>query len=123
MTPHAEIIAGFAKPIAALSVAGVTYLAETVTPDIPGVPTWVTSLGLPVAFLVAVIYALVAIHKALRESEKGRREDWQTYAAKLEAISERGNETRERLIRATDNQTVEFAKLADHLKTRPCQRD
>jgi hypothetical protein len=123
MTPHAEIIVGFTKPITALAVAGVTYLAETVTPDIPGVPAWVTSLGLPVAFLIAVIYALISIHKALRESEKGRREDWQSYATKLESISERGNETRERLIRATDLQTVEFAKLADHLKTRPCQRD
>ena len=119
---HADVLTTLSKPIAALAAAGATYLAETITPDIPGIPAWVTSLGLPIAFLLAVIYALIAIHKALRESEKGRREDWQNYAAKLEAISERGNETRERLIRATDSQTAEFVKLADHLKSRPCQK-
>jgi len=115
-------ILSFAKPIGAIAVAGFTYLLETVTPEIPGVPTWLTSLGLPVAFLLAVIYALISIHKALRESEKGRREDWQNYSEKLEHIAERGNETRERLIRATDAQTNEFKALADHLKARPCQK-
>jgi hypothetical protein len=123
MTPHHDLIIGFAKPISALAVAGFTYIAESVTPSIPGVPSWLTSLGLPVAFLLAVIYALIATHKALRASEDGRRGDWEKFAEKLEDIGSRGNETRERLIRATDAQTHEFAKLADHLKSRPCQKD
>jgi len=117
-----EIITGFIKPIAALAFAGLTYLADSLTQEIPGVPTWLTALGLPVAFLVAVIYALISIHKALRQSEAGRREDWKNYSEKLEAMVDRGNETRERLIRATDNQTNEFKNLGDHLKNRPCQR-
>jgi hypothetical protein len=117
-----EIITGFVKPIVALAFAGGTFLAESITPEIPGVPAWLTSLGLPLAFLLAVIYALISIHKALRDSEKGRREDWQNHAVKLEEIAKSGNSTRERLITATIEQTNEFAKLADHLKNRPCQK-
>lgn len=119
---HLESYTYFAKPILAVSAAGVTYLADTITPEIPGVPAWITSLGLPIAFLICVIYALISIHKALRESEKGRREDWKNFSEKLEHLTERGNETREQLIKATEAQTNEFAKLADHMKNRPCQR-
>jgi hypothetical protein len=118
-----DIITSFAKPIVAIALAGATYMADSITPDIPGIPAWATSLGLPLTFLVLVIYALVTIHKGLRESEKGRREDLKNYAEKLETIAEKGNETRERLIRATDNQTSEFSKLADHMRSRPCQKD
>jgi hypothetical protein len=118
-----DIIASFAKPIAAIALAGVTYVADTITPEIPGVPAWITSLGLPLTFLALVIYALVSIHKGLRDSEKGRREDLKNYAEKLEEIAEKGNETRERLIQAANNQTNEFSKLVDHMRSRPCQRD
>lgn len=116
MLPH------FCRPILAIGAAGSAYLAESITQDIPGIPEWVTALGLPVAFLIAVIYALVSTNNALRSSEEGRRSDWQQYSAKLESMMERGNESRERLIRATDQQTAEFQKLADQLKSRPCQK-
>lgn len=106
----------------ALAFAGTTYIAETVTPEIPGVPQWVTALGLPVAFLVAVIYALVATNKALRINEAGRREDWGRYADKLELMMRQESESRERLIRATDHQTTQFTNLAEQLKSRPCQK-
>lgn len=115
---NAEIITSFAKPIGALAVAGATYVADTITPEIPGVPPWLTSLGLPLAFLVAVIYALISIHKALRDSEKGRREDLKSYAEELKNIAEKGNDTRERLIRATDLQTAEFKILSEHIKSK-----
>lgn len=117
-----ETFSSFIKPIVAVTTAGAAWLAETATPEIPGVPTWLTSLGLPVAFLIAVIYALVSTNRALRESEQGRREDFGKYAEKLETLMDKGNETRERLIRATDNQTNEFKTLADQLKSRPCQK-
>lgn len=117
-----EILSTFAKPIAGLTVAGITWIAESVTPNIPGVPEWVTGLGLPVAFLVAVIYALITTHKALRESEKGRREDLMGVSQKWEKMIENAQESRERLIRATDQQTAEFKTLADQLKSRPCQK-
>lgn len=117
-----DILTSFTKPIAAVAGAGITYLANDITPDIPGVPTWLTSLGLPIAFLVCVIYALISIHKALRESEKGRREDLKVYNERFERLTEKGNETREQLIRAIDNQTNEFKSLADHMKARPCQK-
>lgn len=120
---NADLLTSFAKPIAAIGLAGATYVADTITPDIPGVPAWITSLGLPLTFLALVIYALVSIHKGLRESEKGRREDLKNYAEKLEEIAEKGNETRTQLIRATEQQTNKFESLIDHMKARPCQRD
>lgn len=109
-------LATFAKPIAAVGMAGLTYLAETVTPDIPGVPVWLTSLGFPIAMLVAVIYALVATNKALRDSQAARIKDMETTAAKLEGIIDRGHESRERLIRATDQQTAEIKNLVERIK-------
>lgn len=117
-----EAVSHFGKPIAAVAAAGITYLADSITPDIPGVPAWLTSLGLPLAFLVCVIYALVSIHKALRDSEKGRREDLKAHAEKLDILFEKSNETRERLIQSMDRQTNEFSRLVDHVKDRPCQR-
>ena len=119
---HPEMFTHFCKPIFAIAFAAMTYIAESVTPSIPGIPEWVTALGLPVAFLVAVVYALVSTNRALRASEEGRRRDWEQYAAKLETMMDRGNESRERLIRATDNQTMEIKSLGDQLKSRPCQK-
>ena len=106
----------FLRPIFAIAVAGLCWIAETVTPEIPGVPQWVTALGLPVAMLIAVIYALVSTNKALRQSEAGRLADRDVYTSKLERETERAMESRERLIRATDQQTAEFKRLADHIE-------
>jgi len=111
-------ILDFIRPIAALAFAGTCWIAETITPEIPGIPQWVTALGLPVAMLIAVIYALVSTNKALRQSEAGRLTDRDTYMTKLERENERAMESRERLIRATDQQTAEFQRLADHIESR-----
>jgi hypothetical protein len=116
MIPH-----DFVRPISALAFSGLCWIAETVTPDIPGIPAWVTSLGLPVAMLIAVIYALVSTNKALAEAQKGRLTDRDAYAEKLERNMKDAAESRERLIRATDQQTAEFRLLGEQLKNRPCQ--
>lgn len=121
MLPTPDMLSTFCKPAFALASAGAIWIAETVTPQIPGVPEWLTALGLPVAFLVAVIYALISTNRALRDSERGRREDNERFHAKLEGVVEKGNESRDRLIRATDQQTTEFKLLADELRKRPCQ--
>jgi hypothetical protein len=113
-----ETITHFCRPIAALAFAGSTYVATSVPPTAVSLPEWINALGLPVAFLVAVIYALVATNRALRRSEDGRREDWKSHSAKLEEIMHEGNASRERLIRATDLQTQEFRHLAEQLKSR-----
>jgi cytochrome c-type biogenesis protein CcmH/NrfF len=118
---YPENIITFCKPIAGITTAGIAYIVDTATPKIPGVPEWVTSLGLPIAFLVAVIYALATTNRALRQSEKDRHEDAKAYSAALLANLERSNESRERLIRATDQQTAKFEELASQLRNRPCQ--
>ena len=111
-------ILDFIRPISALGFAGACWVAETVTPEIPGVPTWVTSLGFPVAMLIAVIYALVSTNKMLRASEAGRLSDRDAYVAKLEAEGRQAMESRERLIHATLEQTHEFRRLADTIENK-----
>lgn len=112
----------FIRPISSIAFAGTVWLAETITPDIPGVPTWVTALGFPIAMLIAVIYALIATHKALSESQAGRLADRDRIEAMLREDADKASESRERLIRATDTQTAEFKRLADNLSIRPCQK-
>jgi hypothetical protein len=111
-----DIFINFTRPILAIGVAGVGNILSQVTPPIQGVPQWITELGLPIASLCFVIYALVFIHRALRSSEQGRISDAKEYANKLEAIIARGQDTRERLIAATTAQTLEFKNLADQLR-------
>lgn len=114
----------FIKPIMSLGFAGMFWLAQTVMPDIPGVPVWVSSLGLPIAMLVAVIYALVATNNSLKESNKGRLEDRDGFIKKLEKDAEvfredaeKANESRERLIKATEAQMNELRRLGDKIDT------
>jgi hypothetical protein len=109
----------FLRPIASLAFAGLCWIAQTATPDIPGIPPWVTALGLPVAMLVAVIYALISTNNALRASERGRLEDRDKYAEKLEKDAEKDADRDERLIRATYEQTAEFRRLAEKIEKRP----
>ena len=106
----------FAKPIGAIVLGGVTYVAETITPEIPGVPVWLTSLGFPIAMLGIVIYALVATNKALRDCQQGRLADMETRAKELKDIIEKGHESRVRLIEATNEQTHAITNLVDKMK-------
>lgn len=115
-------ILDFARPVASIAFAATLWLAQQVTPEVPGVPSWVTALGLPVAMLVAVVYALVSTNNALRKSEAGRLEDRDSFIEKLEKDAEKANASHELLIRATDAQTTEFRRLADNLQSRPCQK-
>ena len=113
--------ADFIKPIGSIIFAGVALIAEQVSTSIPGIPEWVGSLGLPLCGLVAVTYALISTNKMLRQSEAGRLADRDAYALRLQADLEKTNEARERLIRATDLQTVAFQQLARDISSRPCQ--
>ena len=109
------VVFDFARPIGYISLAGGLYLAQLVTPEVVGVPSWVTALGLPCAMLVAVIYALVSTNKQLRKSEEGRLADRDSFVARLERDLEKGAESRERLIYAAEAQTAEIRRLADEM--------
>ena len=110
----------YVKGIAALWGAGLIYIADvSATASLPG---WIGELGLPVAFLLAVIYALVSVHKALRESEKGRRDDWKEFSDKLGGMVEHGQKSREELIAVTKEQTHMLDKLVTEIQSRPYQK-
>lgn len=102
----------FVRTIVGVGAAGALWIANSVTPEIPGVPAWVTALGLPVAFLVAVIYALRSVFIMLRDSQAGRLADRDAYAAKLEGIHERSDASRDRHTEATNRLVTEIEKLA-----------
>lgn len=107
MHPSFELV----KILSSISAAGALWVANTVTPEIPGVPDWVTSLGLPVAFLVAVIYALRSVFLMLRDSQAGRLADRDAYAGKLEEIHIRSDASRDANTQATNALVEEIRKL------------
>lgn len=121
MMPPAPLFE-FGKTIGSIAFAGGCWIAQEVTPQIPGVPPWLTALGFPVAMLVAVIYALVSTNKSLASSQAGRLADKDYAIQALKEDARLAADSRERLIRATDAQTAEFKRLADNLASRPCQK-
>ncbi len=110
------------RAIFSLATAGGLWIAQQVTPDIPGVPPWVTALGFPMAMLVAVIYALLSVHKAYAASEKGRLDDKDGVIAALRADADKAMQSRTELTIATREQTDAFKALAAEMRQRPCQK-
>lgn len=110
-----------AKATISLAVAAGTYILDVIATSIEGVPNWVSELGLPVAFLVAVIYALISTNKALRASEAGRLQDRDEFMRRITDDATKSAESRERLRIATERQTAAFEGLAEELRKRPCQ--
>lgn len=111
----------FIKPVLAISGASMCWMAETVASDVPGTAGLIKDVGLPVTFLILVIYGLVALYKELTISQKGRLADRDLFQAELKSITEKASDSRERLIRSNDEQTAEFRRLAEQLQDRPCQ--
>lgn len=107
MSPSFELV----KILSSITAAGVLWIANTVTPEIPGLPAWVTSLGVPVAFLGLVIYALRAVFLMLRDSQAGRLADRDAYAEKLEEIHDRSNDSRDAHTKATNDLVSEIRNL------------
>lgn len=110
-----------AKAMTGIVVAAGTWVLDVVATSIEGVPAWVSELGLPVAFLVAVIYALISTNKALRSSESGRLADRDEFMKRLTEDAAKAAESRERLRTATERQTDAFESLVTELRKRPCQ--
>jgi len=96
----------FAKSVMALTVAGLLWIADTVIPDIPGIPTWISTLGVPVCFLIAVIYALVYTHKSYLKAIERELKDKDAIINMLDGFHKRDIESRERL-------TVTIQKLIE----------
>jgi mannitol-1-phosphate/altronate dehydrogenase len=104
MTPTMHSI----QAIGAISFAGLAWLGETAAQHIPGIPEWVTALGFPVAMLVAVIYALVATHRAYQGVQEARISDRDAMEERLREMLAKGQESREKLLVATERQTVQL---------------
>ena len=115
------MITELTKSVTSIIIAAGAWVFDIVGSTVEGIPTWITELGLPVAFLVAVIYALVSTNKALRSSESGRLADRDEFLKRLTDDAVRATESRERLRQATERQTEAFENLVHELQKRPCQ--
>lgn len=113
----------FAKPILAIMVAAMSYVAEATVSQLENVPSWIDRYGLPMVFLAAVIYALVSTNKALRASEEGRLRDRDEFMKQIREDAEKASQSRERLKESTDRQTIVFERLVGQLESRPCQKE
>lgn len=110
-----------ARATIGIAAAAGAWVLEVVATSIDGVPGWISELGLPVAFLLAVIYALVSTNKALRASESGRLADRDEFMRRITDDATKSAESRERLRQATERQTAAFENLVHELQKRPCQ--
>lgn len=106
-----------AKSIVSFSTAGTLFIADSIVTEVPGVPQWITSLGFPIAMLVAVIYALISVHKAHAASVAGRLADKDLVISALVGDQEKALKSREDLTAATREQTSEFRTLGNEIKS------
>lgn len=110
----------FAKPIAAIALASGCYVADQATSAVTGLPDWIHQLGLPSGMLVAVIYALVATNKALRQSEEGRLRDRDEFLEEWKQHAKLSHDTRERIADASRQNAEAIRRLANEIANRPC---
>ena len=103
----------FTKAVPGVIGAGITYFADLVASNVSGLPGWIGELGLPTAFLICVIYALVATNKALRASESGRLRDRDEYVDAIRQDAKQASETHEKLIEVFASQKTAFDKQAN----------
>jgi septal ring factor EnvC (AmiA/AmiB activator) len=96
---------------------GVLYLAEAATDVVVGVPDWITKLGLPIAMLLLTIVGLVSLFKALSAERAARIKDRDTTIEQLRADQKEAQTSRQQLIDATRDQSNEFSKLTDAIRS------
>ena len=103
--------------------AGGTLLADAAAQHVAGVPEWITALGLPTAFCVCVIYALIASNNERKASEAGRLLDKDAYIEAMKTDAKSASDSRERLVvqsaaqtAASIAQTVAMDRLTDEVR-------
>jgi len=99
-----------------LSAAGGTLLAEAAAHHVDGVPAWITALGLPTAFCVCVIYALIASNNERKASEAGRLTDKDEYVEAIRADMASGAESRDKLITLAAQTNVSLDRLTEEIR-------
>jgi septal ring factor EnvC (AmiA/AmiB activator) len=82
-----------------------------------GVPDWITKLGLPIAMLLLTIVGLVSLFKALSAERAARIKDRDTTIEQLRADQKEAQTSRQQLIDATRDQSNEFSKLTDAIRS------
>lgn len=83
-----------------------TLIADAAAHSVQGVPEWITALGLPTAFCICVIYALVAANNERKASEAGRLVDKDAYIEAMKVDAKAAAESRDRLVSAAITQTA-----------------
>ena len=120
------------KGLSAFAASGTIAIIET----LEKLPAFLQQVGLPVAFLICVLYALACIHKQLRDTVSARFEDSAHYSerlakhieegatarAKLIELSEKSLELNSEQLKAQAHTAIAIEKLVENLKSRPCQK-
>lgn len=103
--------------------AGGTLVADAAAQHVDGVPEWITALGLPTAFCICVIYALIASNNERKASEAGRLKDKDDNLEAMKVDAKAAAESRDRLVSAavaqtaaTAAQTVAMEHLTDEIR-------
>ena len=115
----------FSKPVISLCWSGICWASQLVLGEIPsGDLSWfqllLKDVGLPIAFLILMIYCVIALYGELKAANTGRNQDRDIFQKQLIDMIQRAQERQERQTIATDNLSNEFSRLSDRIGN--CQR-
>jgi hypothetical protein len=99
------------KSVTSIAAAVGLYVIEPMIANLSFAPEWIHSLGLPVTMLLLCIAGLIGLFKALSAERLARIADRDAYIAQLREDALKATESREKLIAATTEQTLEFKSL------------
>ncbi len=108
-------------------LSSASLLADQVVKQIDGVPAWLTELGLPLALLVCVSWALILVAKAFMNERAARIKDRDDFLAAYRHEADKAMESRNSLVLETQRQTTAFERLeksihalVGKISSRPC---
>jgi hypothetical protein len=103
---HPDII----KAAVGGAFAVTSWAAGQLAQAIDTIPTWVKSADTPLV-IIGLGYGVIHLWKELQKSQTNRIADRDSFISLLTSESAKASESRERLIRVTEQQTSEFKAL------------
>lgn len=114
---HAHIPADFLKAALGGGFAIASWFAGQLAQAVEEIPQWVKSADTPLV-IVGLAYGVIHLWRELKKANDARIADRDAFVKKLQEDSDRSQQSRERLIIATEQQTSEFKALRRSVENR-----
>lgn len=114
---HAHIPADFLKAALGGGFALASWSAGQLAQAVEALPPWIKAADTPLV-IVGLAYGVIHLWRELKKANDARIADRDAFVKKLQEDSEKSQESRERLIHATVEQTMEFKALRRSVEDR-----